>query len=456
MAEQAVLGSLLIDRDAIATVADWLKPEAFYDKINRTLYRAALALFRDRVPCDVVTLSDRLRDRSVLDAVGGVSYLSDLMDVVPTAVHIGYYAETVRAHAARRALIDEAAAIVRRAYADDVDLDEVAGDLRRAVEPFAPLRETTGALLAETVPNRRQAIQDRWDGVIVERVMPTGIKPLDRAMYGGFREEDLAIIAAMSGMGKTSLMLAMAQHAAEMTGKLSVIVSLEMAEQKILDRMGCATAGVPFSTAYPRPALMSLEQKQRRERDEPALMAAFAYLETLPIAILTAQRTTDAILRELDRLAGQHELGMVLIDHLDHLEDNVGKDNDERRFAELAKRCKGIAQRVKIPNVVLAQLNRGVDAKPPYLPDPRYIRGSGRIRELSDVLVMPYRRRAYVELQMLDADVGLDYLPYPRGHEHAVDLFLFKNRNGELATMSLGFEPTSMSFSDASDLRRAA
>lgn len=455
-AEQAVLGSLLIDRDAIAQIADWLKPEAFWDSRCRTMYRAMLALWAERVPCDAITLCAKLDAKGVLDRIGGLAMISEVQASTPTAMHLHYYAGIVRSMAHRRSLIDAGAALVAKAYEGDVDLDTAVGDVRRAAEPFIEPELLAPTLLSESMPLHKQFLQDLWDGVIEEHLTPTGFASLDDALYGGLRPQDLMILAAMSGMGKTALMLRMALHNAERTGRLSTIVSLEMGEEAIKNRLAVSLAGVPFSTTKARDRV-KVYDLAKRERDEKALLAAMDYLETLPIAILTKQRTTDRVLAEMDRLSAQHELGMVAIDHLDHLEDAGRWQNDEQRFAELAKRCKGIGQRANIPNVTLAQLHRGVEAKEPYLPEPKHIRGSGRIRELSDVLVMPYRRRAYVELKMLDGDNGLDYLEYPRTNEQRVELFLFKSRNGENGlSVSLGFDPLSMGFADASGLRRAA
>jgi replicative DNA helicase len=446
-AEQATLGSLLIDRDAVAQVADWLPAEAFFDQRNERVYRSLLWLWNKRVPADLVTLTSELDRVGRLDAVGGMAYLSELMTVVPSAVHLTYYADLVMEAARRRAVAEAAADVVRQAYAGTVEVEDVVGAMRRAVEPFAPPSDGERVLLAEAIPAQMQTTQDRWDGLIRERVTPTGIASLDRSLWGGLRDEDLAVVAAMSGMGKTSLMLQIAQAAAERTGKVSVVVSLEMRAEAIRNRLIAAEAGVGYGVAYD-----TIGDLGKRA----LWMRAAERLQHLPLAVLTEPRTTDRIRGELERLSTEHDIGLVLIDHLDLLADEFRSDGEETRVAKLTQRCKAIGQQVKVPVVVLAQLNRAVDAKAPFLPEPRHIRGSGRIREICDVLLMPYRRRAYVELQMLEADNQADYLPFPRGNEQRVDLFLFKNRNGELGMMPLGFDPMAMAFRDASETRVAA
>lgn len=441
--EQALLGSLLVDRDAIAELAEALPPEAFYDFRNQTIYRAMLGLWKVRKPGDIVVLSDLLRSRDKLDEVGGLPYLAMLMAAERTAVHVGYYADSLREYAARRAVIDQASALIRDAYRRDVDIDEAVGAIRRCVEPFAKPAEDGGSLYAEAMDGQRSAALDRWDGRLVERVVPTGIRAIDRLIMGGFRGGDLVFVGARPGMGKTSWMLQIAHHAARTTGTRSLVVELEMSKTALMDRAIAAEAGVPFATAYPDPnALMTMEQVERQRRDRERWLAASESLEALPVAVETKLTTTEKIAAYCERL--EHKVGAIFVDHLDYLGDRFKADNVEQRTAELTRRCKRLAQQLDCPVIVLAQLNREVEATKPYLPGLRNFRNSGAIEQDTDFAFLLYRRMYYVEKGMLDADDKADYVT--ASNMHRVEIQLAKNRNGEVRSVDLGWKAETMSF----------
>ena len=181
-AEQAVLGSLLIDRDAIATIADSLPPDVFFSEQHRVLYRCLLYLWRERIPADYTTVVSTLEKYRRMDAIGGLAYLSTLMNATPTAVNLGHYAKIVRDFAHRRAIIDAGADLVARAYADSVTVDDAIGLVRRSVEPFAPQDETAALTLnADALGPHTAKVIERWEGRLREHIVPTGIRAIDHS-----------------------------------------------------------------------------------------------------------------------------------------------------------------------------------------------------------------------------------------------------------------------------------
>lgn len=435
-AEQAVLGSLLIDRDAILQVSEWLTPEAFYDAVNGTIYRAMLALFAARRPCDLLTLTNLLQDRGRLEEIGGMAYISQLITAVPTAVHVLHYAEIVIEHARRRALIDAAAELVRIGYqsADPIAMDELLGDARRRVEQFAVPVESTSTRLSEYMDEHRNRVVDRWEGRLIEHVVPTGIGPLDRITMGGMRPGDLIVIGGRPGMGKTSKMWQIAQHAANRTRRLSIIVELEMSKEALVNRAIAAEANVPFGVAYER-----IGDSLKRE----LWLAASERLEQMPVAVESTWRTTDQIFNAAAKLAASEPIGAIFIDHLGFLADRIRGDGEEQRTSEIVRRCKAMAQHLDVPVVLLSQLNRDVERNPPFIPGLKNFKYSGEIEASADHAWLLYRRMYYVEKNLLQAEADdwvIDRMM------HRVELIVAKNRNGAVQTIQLGWRPETMTF----------
>lgn len=444
VAEQAVLGSLLINRDAIASLADWLKPEAFYDDRNRKVYLSLLWLWNKRIEADVVTLGSELRRVGKLDAIGGEDYLSHLITICPGHWKLPEYAETVRSCAEYRAMIDAATTTIRRAYNRDAELDDVVADFRQAVEPFAAPDADGGSMVADVIDAHIERVEMRWAGQLVEHVVPTGIRAIDKVIMGGFRGGDLIAIGGRPGSGKTSWMVQLAQEAALRTSRVSLIAELEMSREALLNRAIAADAGIAFDVAYKTPHLLAIEQLAQLQYDRDAWRAAADRIANVPMAIETKLTTTDKIRAQAERMAAQGGIGMIFVDHLDYLTDRVRADSAEQRTAELTRRLKRLAQDLDVPVAFLSQLNREVEAVKPYVPSLKNFRNSGAIEQDIDFGFLIYRRKYYVDKGMLDADPNLDYCT--ASDRHRVELHLAKNRSGEVRTIDLGWQPQSMTF----------
>lgn len=438
-AEQSVLGSLLIDRDAIALVADRLKPEAFYFRQNQTIYRAMLALWQVRRPCDVVTLSDLLRSRGKLDEVGGIAQITAILTAVPTAIHVEHYADIVNEHARRRAWIQAGTEMVKAGFADGPEPDYDAGVIgaRTMVSAFDPGDKPLDSRVAALMDELRETAFRRWEGETEDRIL-TGVNDVDR-MTGGMGKRELWVIAARPSMGKSALMLHMARRSR------SLIFSLEMPRTQILNRMVAAEAGVPYAIAT---SVVGDHDKRSR------WLEATERIAQLPMTIVDSPGMTTAKIQAIAaRAIAEQGTNVVYIDHLNYLSDQLRTSNEQEKIGELVRRCKHLADVLDVPVVLLSQLNREAESRQgcvPYLSD---LRSSGRIEEDAFFVGLLYRRHYYSERNMVDPKPELDWIP--QTDWQSVQLIVAKNRNGETGTAYLGWEAKSMRFHEASERRIA-
>lgn len=437
--EQAVLGSLLIDRDAIALVADRLKPEAFYFAPNATIYRAMLALWNVRRPCDFVILTDLLGSRGKLDEVGGVAYISSLLSVTPTSVHVEHYANSVNEYARRRALIDAGAEMVRVGYADgpEPDYDGVWASSRARIVEHDPGDKPLDTRVDALVEELRETAFRRWDGEVDDRIL-TGVNDVDR-MTGGMGKRELWIVAARPSMGKSALMIHMARRSR------ALIFSLEMPRTQILNRMVSAEAGVPYAVATSVVGDMSQREKW---------LAASERVAQMPMMIVDSPGMTTAKVQAISaRAIAEQGINAVYIDHLNYLSDSFRSSNEQEKTGELVRRCKHLADALDVPVMLLSQLNRESENRNgcmPYLSD---LRSSGRIEEDAHFVGLLYRRHYYSERGMIEVKPDLDWVPQTDWQQ--VQLIVAKNRNGETGTAFLGWEAKAMRFHETSE-RNAA
>lgn len=436
-AEAALVGSLLLDRDAIAAVADWVTPEAFFHAPNGIVFRAMLALWKVRRPCDLVTLTALLESRRMLDQAGGVGYLAGLMAAPPFSVNAAHYGEIVMEHAKRRAIIDAGAAMVKAAYEGDVEVDDLVGRIRRADAQFAlPQNEDANTFAAGMEPARNNAL-NRWAGLFRERIVPCGIADIDARTYGGFRGNELIYIGGRPGSGKTAMAMQMAMNAAR-SGKHALIVELEMSKEALFNRAIAAHAGVPFGVAYQKVGDVMQRDRWLQASDE---------LEALLVTVETKLYTTDKIAAYCERATGERPVDIVFIDHLDYLADpDLSRETVEQRTAKTSKRLKRLSTDLDIPVVVLSQLNRSVEDAPPYKPSLNHFRYSGAVEQDAEFAFLIYRRRYYVDRGMLEPS-ETDYIE-SHTNQHRVELMIAKHRNGEVGAIELGWKPESMLFTE--------
>ena len=429
-AEQSVLGSLLIDRDAIIRVAAFLRPEDFYTVANGTIYRAILDLYNRREPTDFITLSDELQRRGQYDLAGGLSYLSSLLNVVPTAVHVEYYARIVERASTLRRLIDAGTEIVDIGFREGIETEEALDAAERAIFTVSQARQTKdfvsmGEVLDRFFDQIDYLQQHRGEVVGVA----TGFSDLDQ-LTGGLQRSDLIIVAARPSMGKTSLALGMAYGAAIGHQKTVGIFSLEMSAEQLVQRVLSMETGVDSHR-------LRLGQIDDGEWDR--ISRAFGRLSEAPIFIDDAAGASIMDIRsKARRLQAEHGLDIVIVDYL-QLMSGRRSENRVQEISEISRGLKGLARELNVPVVALSQLSRAVETRADHKPMLSDLRESGSIEQDADIVLFIYREDKYDE----DSE------------KEIADSLIAKHRNGPVGAINLRFFERTARFADLGDESRA-
>jgi replicative DNA helicase len=424
-AEQSVLGSILIDDDAILRVGDFLKPVDFYRQQHADVYEAMLALHGQREPIDLVTLGDELKRRDRLESIGGPAYLASLMNAVPTAVHAEHYGRIVEQKAVLRNLIGAAGKIAAVGYEEAND-SEVAIDRAESILFEISQRRTDGgfealSILLGQAYDRLEYLHEHRGQIIG---IPTGLSQLD-ALLGGFQPSDLIILAARPSVGKTSMALNVAQHAAVREGKKVAIFSLEMSKEQLAIRMLSAESGI-----NPRPLQTGFVDETDWSKIAMVMndmAAAPMWIDDSPALSVMELRTKA---RRLE--AEQHGLDLIIVDYLQLMQaSTASKDaNRVQEVSEISRGMKQLARELKVPVVALSQLSRGVEQRGTAEPRLSDLRESGSIEQDADVVIFLYRegeQNPEAEVELLKAKVA-------------------KHRNGPIGEVPLQFRKANTRF----------
>lgn len=428
-AEQACLGSLLIDKDAIIRIADVITPDDFYSDKHKQVYQAMQDVYNQHDPIDIVSITNKLTERDVLASVGGRSFLVSLTTVVPSAANVVSYANIVQRKATLRRLITAAHEILKTAYDDSTDdVGQQLDDSEQALfsvsqkhlrQNFTPI----GNILAEAF--------DRIDEIHKEsgklRGIPTGFIDFDNKL-GGLQKSDLIIIAARPSMGKTSLALDIVRHVAVVERVPVGIFSLEMSKDQLVDRLLCAQAGVDLWKM--RTGKLS---DAPGHDDFPRIGQAMGVLSEAPIYIDDSPMSNIMEIRtKARRLQMEHGLGLIMLDYLQLMEGR-GKNSDNRvqEIAEISRSLKGLARELNVPVLALSQLSRAVETQNVPIPKLAHLRESGSIEQDADVVVFIYRE---------------EYYKHETERKNIADVFIAKHRNGPTGRLELFFDIEKASF----------
>jgi len=431
-AEEAVLGSLLIDPEAIFRVSTFLKPEDFFIVKNGWIYDVVLSLHERRQPADFVTVCDELENRKQLEEVGGAAYIASLINSVPTAIHVEAYGHIVERTALRRRLISAASQIASFAYEEDQNVDEVI-DRSEAVLFGISQRRTARDL----VPIK-QVLTDYYDRIayLFEHRgeplgVPTGFIDLDK-LLGGLQRSDLIIVASRPGVGKTSLLLAMALTAARRYKQRVAVFSLEMSCEQLVQRLMSSETGIDSQ----RLRLGDLQESEWPRFVEAAgrLSDTMLFVDDTP-SISALQLRTKA-----RRLHAEYGLDLIMVDYLQLMSGDVRVENRVQEISYISRALKGLARELNLPVVAASQLSRAVELrgdKKPILSD---LRESGSIEQDADVVMFIYRDEMY------NPDSEL---------KNIADIIVAKHRHGPTGTVQLFFRKQLAHFVDAEVYQRS-
>lgn len=368
-AEEAVLGSLLIDPDAIFEVTNFLRPDAFYSQANRWAYEAILSLHARNEPLDSLTLIEELRRREKLEEIGGEPYVIGLVSAVPTSINARAYAKIVEAAAIRRDLIHAAGQIANLAYDEDEDINVIidrseqtlfAISEQRTTRDLVPIRQ-----IAEEYLQRVENLYERNQEVVG---VPTGFTDIDR-LLGGLNRSDLIILAARPGMGKTSFQNGIALTAARTHGKRVAIFNLEMSGEQLVQRMLAAETRID---------IQRLRRGQLADHEWHIFYEAVHRLSETRIFIDDSPTVTPMQLRtKCRRLYAEHGLDLVMIDYLQLMQADRGTNNRVQEIADISRGLKQLARELDVPVVAAAQLSRAVESRQDKRPMLSDLRDSG-------------------------------------------------------------------------------
>lgn len=409
-AEESVLGAILLDRDAVIAVAEFLNPEDFYDDRHSEIFISALELYEDRIPIDVLTVSERLKKRKVLKMVGGASYLADLANKVPTAAHVEHYGRIVKDAATKRSLMQAASTLL------DLSLDEglAASELldkaeskvfsitqRHLTRTFIPVKDA----LAESF-DRLDELHKKAEGL---RGIPTGFTDLDNSL-AGFQRSNLIILASRPGMGKTALALNMAQSLT-VKHKLPVgFFSLEMSKEELVDRLLVAQADIDA---------WKLKTGKLSDRDFTNLSNAMGELAEAPLFIDDTPALSILEMRtKARRLQVDVGVELLIVDYL-QLARARQLENRVQEVSEISQGLKNLARELKVPVLAVSQLSRAVEQRGTKRPQLADLRESGSIEQDADVVMFLWR----------EDDENLENM----------ELDIAKHRNGPLRSIKMRF-----------------
>jgi replicative DNA helicase len=418
VAEQCVLGGMLLSQDAIADVVETLRTEDFYRPAHQMIYDSILDLYGRGEPADAVTVANSLNNSGEISRVGGAPYLHTLISSVPTAANAGYYAKIVQERAVLRKLVQVGTRITQRGYAADgadadVILDWAEAEVlsiaeKRTGEDYVPLSEIMPGALDEI-----EAIGSRGGQMIG---VPTGFQDLD-ALTNGLHPGQMIIVAARPAMGKSTLALDFARSASIKHGLTSAFFSLEMGRNEITMRLLSAEARI---------ALHAMRSGTMQDEDWTRLARRMSEVAEAPLFIDDSPNMSMMEIRaKCRRLKQRHDLRLVVVDYLQLMTSGKRAESRQVEVSEFSRSLKLLAKELEVPVIALSQLNRGPEQRTDKRPMVSDLRESGSLEQDADMVLLLHREDAYEKES-------------PRAGE--ADLIVAKHRNGPTATVTVAFQ----------------
>ena len=417
-AESSVLGGILLENEAVNQVLELLRPEDFYRESHRKVFRAIVELSDRSEPVDLITLSDFLKNRGDLEAVGGTAYLASLADFVPTAANITHYARIVREKSILRSLISTATEIATRGYEEQGNVDEFLDSAEKVIFDISEKKiKASFVAVGDMIKDTLKTVEKLYERKEMVTGVPTGYNDLDK-LTAGLQPAELIIVAGRPGMGKTAFALNIAANAA-FTGAGVAVFSLEMAKEQLVLRMLCSEARVDSS---------KVRSGYLGERDFPQLAKAAGRLHEAPIyiddtpaiSVLELRAKARRLVRDRSK-----KIGLIIVDYLQLMRGMGTASNREQEISEISRSLKALAKELSVPVIALSQLNRRVEDRSDRRPMMSDLRESGAIEQDSDVIIFIYRDEVYNKSD--ESKKGL------------AEIIVAKQRNGPIDTVTLTF-----------------
>lgn len=423
-AEKSLIGAVLIDDDTLADISEHVTPKDFYDKRHGIIYDGMMRLYEKNKPVDLLTLTDELKRKGELEAIGGSAYLTELTNYVPTSAHAEAYAELVSQKAVRRRLIKASGEISELGFNEDTTTQEL---LEKAESELFAVSDQSlkqdlvsiESILTESFDRMEELHRNKGS----LRGVRTGYRDLDN-MTAGLQRSDLIILAARPAMGKTTLVTNLAYNVATIAKQPVLFFSLEMSKEQLVDRMLADASGVDAWNI--RTGNLSDEDFSKLSEAMGEMAEAPIYIDDTPGMTVLEMRT------KARRAQHEHPLGLIIIDYLQLMQASGRSDgNRVQEVSEISRGLKLIARELNVPVIALSQLSRSVESRSPQIPQLADLRESGSIEQDADIVMFIYRE-AY-------------YNPETE-RENITDLIIAKHRNGPTGKVELYFHPERLRF----------
>lgn len=438
-AEKAVIGSLLVDGEAMFKVATFLEPEAFFTQEHQWIYNACFGLYQRNEGLNQITIAHELAKRGKLEETGGAAYLSHLVSIVPTSLHLEYYAQIVSRLSVMRRLISAGSQITAIGYQTDAEVDasiSKAEDVlfkvrqKKSQQDFVPISQVLGQYFEE-IGSVESQIEE------IPHIL-TNFAALDNFL-GGLQRSDLIILAARPSLGKTSLALNVARNAAINQKACVALFSLEMSQQAIVQRLLANEANVDSS---------HVRRGDYTEKEEREIMEASGILSEALIYIDDSPQIRPAEMRgKARRLHFERNVDLVIVDYLQLIRGDSRGDNRVQEVSEITRALKALAREINAPVLAVSQLSRATEWRASHRPQLADLRDSGSIEQDADVVLFIYRDEVYYPTEEAwKKDHDIEKEPYPKG---IADIIIAKHRNGPTGEVKLRFHARTAKFKDA-------
>lgn len=426
-AEQAVLGAIFLDAEALVEAMAQIEPQDFYRRAHQIIFRSMIALNDRNENIDIITLKSQIESENTLEDVGGISYLTELSQVTPTASGVAHYAKIVKDKSTLRELIQAATKIVKEGYSQEGSVEEIVEAAEKGILNVSEKRNSTGFQAIADVLNSTMENIDRLSQQNEEITgLPTGYPELDK-MTAGLQPEELIILAARPAVGKTAFALNIAQNIGTRTDCSVAIFSLEMGAESLVNRMLCAEGTIEAG---------HLRTGQLTEQEWHNLIMAMGSLSNTSIFIDDTPGIKVSEIRARCRRLAQEKgnLGLILIDYLQLIEGS-GRESRQQEVSEISRQLKKLAKELKVPVIALSQLSRSVEQRQDKRPVLSDIRESGSIEQDADIVAFLYRED-YYQRQGTEEDKNEE----EQAVDDVIEVIIEKNRSGARGTVELLFK----------------
>lgn len=417
-AETAILGSMLIEEEAIAKAIEIIGENAFYKEAHRMIYRTIVDLFSRNSAVDLVTLTEELKKKGQLDAVGGAPYITLMTSSIPTAANIEHYAKIVKEKSILRQLISNATEIVQGCYESEDSADQLLDKAEQAIFEITSkkLEQKSSASLKDIIKDSIEIIDSLYQRKENVTGVPTGFHEFD-VMTAGLQPSDLIVVAGRPSMGKSALVTCMAEYAGIVEKIPVAFFSLEMSKEQLVQRMLCSHAKVNAHRV--RTGFLSQTDWPRLVNAAGKLSEASIYIDDTPgISVLELRAKAR-------RLKAQYDIKMIILDYLQLMQGQAGTENRQQEISEISRSLKALARELNVPIIAVSQLSRAVEQRADHRPQLSDLRESGAIEQDADVVILLLREEYYNPT--LEDKKGLS------------EIIIAKQRNGPVGSLNLAF-----------------